>query len=166
MCVLVFGLLVVLGLVVGGVYAADSVGNAYLLEALSAVTAGPLTTTAFPTVHLAQSPFTPGIGVTLGTITEATFDGYAAKSLSGWGISHLNGSNNVVSDATPLLTWTPSGSMTSNVIAGFVMVDHAGNMVSNGAILPNVTLDGPTTTLSLVVGVSLSPGSYTVTVLP
>lgn len=160
----IIGFLVALYVAV--ILAADSVGNAFMGEVVSATIGGPLSVATAPVVHLAQAPFTPGPSVTLAGITEATFDGYAAKPLTGYGTPHLLSNGTYAVDATPILAWVPSGSVTPNTIAGFVVVDHAGNMVSNGSINPPVVLAGPTTTLSIVYGFGLQPGSYTSTVLP
>ncbi len=144
----------------------DSPGNAFLAEAAAALQAGILTMTAFAKIHLLQAPFTPGPNVTLASSTEATFDGYAAVSFTGYETPHIQPNGNWSFNAAPAATWTPTGSMTPNTIGGWMVVDHAGNMVSCGAINPPVAITGPTTPFSMVWGMALAPWSFTSTILP
>jgi hypothetical protein len=144
----------------------DSPGSAFLAEELAALLAGILSTPSFPLVHLAAASFAPGPGLDPSTLTEATYDGYAAKLLTGWGTPHLVASGNVVVDATPVLGWTPTGSLTPNTIYGWWVIDHAGNLVSSGLLPAPVLLHGTATTLSFVFGLGQGPWNYTTTVLP
>lgn len=162
--ILILGSVLLLGLVVAKVV--DAYGNAFLGEAIAAINAGPLAIASPVTIHLAQSPFTAGPGVTLASITEATFDGYAAKTITGYTSTVFEADQTAQVLGNDVLSWTPSGSMTPNTIGGWVAVDHAGNMVNNGAIIPAVLLSGPSTALSMVWGYGIRPGNTTATILP
>jgi hypothetical protein len=144
----------------------DSYGRAFMAEVAAAAIGGPLDIATAPVVHLAQAPFTPGPNVALADITEATFDGYAAKSIAGFGPPILLPNGSVGANISTVLSWTPTGSMTPNTIAGWLVQDHAGNMVSNGAFTPPVLLSGAGTNLSFVWGFSLTGGPFTSTQLP
>jgi hypothetical protein len=146
--------------------AADSFGGPFVAECVAAAITGPLAIATPATVHLAQAPFTPGPSVTLAGITEATFDGYSDKTITSFGTVQNLGGGSWGCNSGTVTSWTPTGSTTPNTIAGWVVVDHAGNMVSNGAINPPQVLDGATTTLALVWGFALTGGVFTSTVLP
>lgn len=145
---------------------ADVPGQAFLLEALNNLVGTILGGSNFPVVHLAQAPFTPAVNTTLADITEATFDGYASKTITGYDTPHMVPTGQAVVQATPLLSWTPTGSTTPNTIAGFVVVDHAGNVVSCGKFPAPITVTGPTTPVAFVWGLGTAPWNYTSTVLP
>jgi hypothetical protein len=144
----------------------DSPGNLFLEEAALAIQSGPLTTTSLAKIHLLQAPFTPGANVTLAGSTEATFDGYAPITFSGFEVPHIQPNGNYSFNAAPAATWTPTGSTTPNTIAGWMVTDHAGNMVSCGAITPNVNIAGPSNPFSMVWGMAMAPWSFTSTILP
>jgi hypothetical protein len=144
----------------------DSPANAFLVEAFDALLMVPFNPPNYPVMHLAAAAFAPGPALNPGTLTEATFDGYAAQPAAGFGTPHLVANGNVIMDFTPAYTWTPTGSTTANTIFGWWVMDHAGNLVSSGLLPTPVLLHGAGTTLSIVYGIGVAPWNYTSVVLP
>lgn len=144
----------------------DVPGSATLLKQLATMIAGPWATATPPVVHLAAANFAPTPNLNPATLTEATFDGYAASPLGSFSTPHLLSNGTAVADNASALIWTPTGSTTPNTIYGYWMVDHAGVLIQSGLFPTPVLLDGPSTTLQIIVQGGAGPWITTVTVAP
>jgi hypothetical protein len=141
-------------------------GNGFLFDAMAALVSGILGGMAPPKVHLAAAPFTPSPTLDLTTLTEATYDGYAAKAITGWGAAHVDQYGQVLVIPSIAIEFTPTGSMISNTIYGYWIPDTDGNMICCDVFNPGIILDGVQTTLSFVPGVAIGPYKYATVILP
>jgi hypothetical protein len=144
------------------------VGNAYLLEAMAALLTNVFNpSTNHAKIHLAVAPFTPTPSMTPASFTEATFAGYAAVSITGWGTPHFDNQLQALMMATtPALEWTPSASTTPNDIVGYWIQDNAGNVVCAEAFPAPIPLHNPTQTLMFTAGVAYGPYKFTTQIAP
>lgn len=137
----------------------DSANTGVLSQAATATATGVTFTITNPTsafagldgatVRLYRSTLTPGKGTTLANLVaaEATFDGYAAKTLT-MDTGFINGAQQAVAESQ-LLVWTPTASVTPNTIGGLWSDDGTGAVIIWPLPAP-VALAGPTTTLKVV----------------
>lgn len=117
------------------------------------------------TLRLYQSTLVPGTQTTLADLVtaEATFDGYAAKTLV-TDTGFINGNSQAVAESQ-LLVFIPTGSVTPNTIGGAWTDDGTGAMEIWPLLAP-VSLAGPTNALKFVVTDAYpTPGSL-IQVLP
>lgn len=119
-----------------------------------------------PKVHLASAPFSPSPTLDPTTLTEATFDGYAAKTVTAWGTVHLDSSNQATFISASALDWTPTGSTTPNTIYGYWLIDSGGKLVQSETFPTPILLSGTGTTLQIVLQLAVRPWDVAVTVLP
>jgi hypothetical protein len=137
------------------------------LDVLAAAIAAVLNTSvpAHTTIHLAQQPFTPTSTSDPTTFTEATFDGYADKTIAAWETQYLNG-NTAVTNGTTVLSWVPTGTTTSNTIAGYWLIGGNGDYLGGEAFAAPITVTGPTTPVNLVPRYAVVPPTFAATVIP
>jgi hypothetical protein len=101
------------------------------------------------TVKLAQGAFAPVPTSDPTTFTEATFDGYAAKTITAWTSAYLvpGPSSEILSAA--VLSWSPTGTTTPNTITGYWIVGGNGHYLGGESFAQPVILNGPLTALNL-----------------
>ncbi len=78
-------------------------------------------------LHLFQNNYTPSDSSVIGDFTEATFDGYAAETLSGWTSASVT-AHVATSNATPI-AFVKTGSVTSNNIYGYYVTNSANTVM-------------------------------------
>jgi len=100
------------------------------------------------TVHLYQNDKVPAAADTAADYTPATFSGYAAQNMSGWGVPSIAGGVAQVAPGT--YSWTHSGGAVANTIYGWYATSLEGKliMVSRRGAGP-VTLNGAGQTYSV-----------------
>lgn len=159
------------------VLAVDSVGLTITMSANATGTHAGETITLTPsvapaaglmngaTLRLYQSSLTPGAGTTLANLVaaEATFDGYAAKTLT-METGYINGANQAVAESG-LAAWIPTGSVTPNSIGGAWTDDGTGAMEIFPLAAP-VSLAGLATVLKIMVTDAYPTPGGLVQVLP
>lgn len=123
-------------------------------------------TPASPIVKLASAPFTPSPTLVPASLTEATFDGYAHKTVTSWGTVHLDSQNQATWISTSALDWTPTGSTTPNTIYGYWLLDSNGVLVQSETFATPVLMNGALTTLQLVIQLAIGPWKVNATLLP
>jgi hypothetical protein len=139
-----------------------------LIDAINAIkasvldAAGPVHTT----VKLAKGVFGPTPTSNPASFTECDFDGYAAKTIAAYGGPHLVPSGNAEITSSAVLSWTPTGSVTPNVVAGYWLVGGNGDYLGGEAFPAPIPLNGPLTTLSLIPSWQQAPASFNATVVP
>jgi hypothetical protein len=137
----------------------EAIAANYIADLLGATPAAPL-------VKLVAAPFTPSPTLDPTTLTYATFDGYANKSVTSWGTVHIDGSNQATWISTSALDWTPTGSTTTNTIYGYVLLDSNGVLVQSETFATPVLMHGVLTTLQLVIQLAIGPWQATAVLLP
>jgi hypothetical protein len=139
-----------------------------LLDILTAFIANGLDA-AGPThtmVKLAKAPFSPTPTSDPTTFTEADFDGYAAKTVAAWAAPYLNGDGAAETIGTSVLTWSPTGSVTPNLIYGYWLMLGNGDYGGGEAFGTPVSLNGPTTALSMVPLWAVAPSRFGAVIVP
>jgi hypothetical protein len=122
-------------------------------------------TAPVPKVHLIAEQFNPNINLDPTTLTEATFDGYAAATCDVWGTNHSDPTQQAVF-TSGVLSWTPTGNTTANTIYGYYLVTGVGDVVQMGLLPAPVFLQGVGTTLAITITVPIAPPKGTVTLQP
>lgn len=147
---------------------AQQTTDAFLHEVINAIVANVLNvSTNHAKVHLAVAPFAPTRTSTPASFTEATFSGYAAISVTGYGTAHEDTNLQwLVNANTPTVSWTPTASTVQNDIVGYWIDDPAGNVVAAEAFGQSYPMHGVTNTLALTVGIAAAPWKYTAEVAP
>lgn len=144
-----------------------AISNQWLSDVLTQIKVNLLgSTPAAPTVHLVSAPFTPTPLSDYTTFTEATFDGYAAKTVTSWGTEHLDPLGQYIMTNANVLAWTPTGNTTSNTIYGYYLLASNGDQVQAEVFAAPVLLHGVGTTLDLVIVIGEAPSKTTCVVLP
>jgi hypothetical protein len=115
--------------------------------------------------RLFKSAFTVQVNTLLSDLTaiEADYDGYAAQPVT-MSLGFVDPNNNAVAQSQ-LLTFAPTGSVTSNQIFGW-WIDDGVNVLMGGSLVAPVTLDGPTKELSVVLQDSFPPATGLIQVVP
>ena len=117
-------------------------------------------------VKLAQTPFTPNPNSVPSTdFVEATYDGYAAVSLTTMTPNTVVG-NAYESTSTAVAVFQPTGSTTPNTIGGYWIETGAGALLGYEVLPTPIALNGPTTYLSIVPRWLSSPTTWPNTILP
>jgi hypothetical protein len=144
----------------------DVPGNASLQAALVETLSTIYATATPPVIHLAAAIFAPGPNLDPTTLTEATFTGYAALPITTFGVPHLLANGTIVAEATSAVNWTPTGTVITNTIYGWWMVDHTGKLLGSGLLPTPVLMDSLTSFLMLVPAIGIGPWLYTTPLLP
>jgi phage-related tail fiber protein len=115
------------------------------LNALQTLMAADTTTLANATalkLHLLSAPFTPGPGTDLGSLTEATFDGYAAKTA---GTGTQQAFRDPITGQLTVQMLEPAGgwhfqcngaTALPQTIYGYCLTNGAGSVTYGSALLP------------------------------
>jgi len=96
-------------------------------------------------LRLFQNDFVPNKDSVLADFTEATFDGYAAPTLT-FANAYI-GPDNTVKLTAPSELFVPTGSTTPNIIYGWYIVANGTDVFSSNRFDTEVPLTGPTTGL-------------------
>ena len=80
------------------------------------------------TLKLFQNNYTPVAGSVIGDLTEATFSGYTAKTLTGLSVSGSLDSGNRAFATWTAVSWTKSGA-TGNNVYGYYVISAAGALL-------------------------------------
>ena len=141
---------------------------AYLLDVMAAVKAAILSTAtpAYTSVHLAVAPFAPNPNSDPSTFTEATFTGYAPISIDAWNNAELI--NGPIAQVLPttMVSFVPSGTTVTNVIAGYWLEAGDGTYILGETFSAPVPLTGPDTRLNLAIPVATIGAPTSATVVP
>lgn len=78
-------------------------------------------------MHLYKNDYTPVAGSTLGSFTEADFNGYASQTITTWSAASTSAS--VCSSTATALTWTKSAGGTTNNVYGYYVEDADGELL-------------------------------------
>jgi hypothetical protein len=137
------------------------------LDVLAAAIANVLNTSvpAHTTIKLAQAPFAPAPTSDPTTFTEATFDGYASKTISAWEAPYLS-AGAAKTNGTAVESWIPTGTTTPNTIAGYWLVAGNGDYLGGEVFATPINVVGPTTPVNLVPAYTVMPPVFTATVIP
>lgn len=137
------------------------------LDVLNAAIAAVLNTSvpAHTMIKLAVAPFNPTPTSDPATFVEATFDGYAAKTISAWEAAYLNG-NAAVSNGTTVESWVPTGTTTPNTVAGYWLVGGNGSYLGGEAFASPIAVTGPTTPVNIVPRYAVIPPVFSATLIP
>lgn len=117
---------------------------------LTAKIAGDL---AAATVHLFTNPITPTPETPVGSYTEATFTGYAAKAIAGWTAGEYDSQGNVDTTGTGVLSWVGPSDETGQTIYGYYVLsagDGTPLIYAAAFSVPLPALNLPTDVLDLV----------------
>lgn len=138
-----------------------------LIDQLEAVKGSVLDATGpvHASVKLAVAPFSPTPTSDPASFTEATFDGYAAKTVPAWTAAALQPGPLAEILSSALLSWTPTGSTTPNTIVGYWIVGGNGDYLGGEAFAAPVILNGPTTSLNMVAAWQMARSNWSATVL-
>jgi Trk-type K+ transport system membrane component len=140
----------------------------FLINAINAIEANVLTQSAnHAKVHLAVAPFTPTTTSVPGDFTEATFTGYTAVTITGYGTAHIDPNlQGLVNITTPVLEWTPTGTTVQNDIVGYYITDGGGNLVAAEAFGTSYPMHSAANTLQFTAGVAAASYKFTTQVAP
>lgn len=117
------------------------------------------------TVKLAIAPFSPTPTSDPASFTEATFDGYASKTVAAWTPAAVQPGPLAEILSQSVLTWTPTGSTTPNTIAGYWIVGGNGDYLGGESFGTPVVLNGPTTSLNMVTAWQMARATWSAQVL-
>ena len=134
----------------------------YLLDALAAIKSQVLDT-AVPAhchIHLAKPPFTPNPTSDPASFTEADYTGYAAVTITAWDNPALTPADLAEIVGTTVAQFRPTGTTVTNSIAGFWVLDAAGDFVFAQVFSTPVALTGPNTVLSIVPRWQQAPSAW------
>jgi hypothetical protein len=116
------------------------------------------TTLGACSLGLIAAPFTPVRGLTIASVTEANYGGYARKSLGNSTVTFTSSDGNDYIE-WPSQAFTPTGSATPNTIYGWFLIGGSDSVTVTAAeVLPGpVALTGTTTTLTIIPRMGQSP---------
>lgn len=142
--------------------------NVALVDQLAATVATVLDHTGpvHASVKLATGAFSPTPTSDPATFTEATFDGYAAKSVASWVSPYLLPGPLAETISAAVLSWSPTGTTTPNTITGYWIVGGNGDYLGGEAFNQPVLLNGPTTALNLVPTWQVPRSTFSATLIP
>jgi hypothetical protein len=137
-----------------------------LMDVLNAAIANVLTSSGstHAEVHLAQAPFNPTATSDPTTFTEATFTGYAMKSVAAWEVAYLSGQS-AKTNGTAVLSWTPTDSLMPNSIGGYWIIGGNGDYLGGEAFPVPLNIIGPSTPVNLVPAYGVAPPNFSATVI-
>jgi hypothetical protein len=116
------------------------------------------TTLGACSLGLIAAPFTPTRTLAIASLTEATFNGYARKSLGNSTVTFTSSDGNDYLQFAEEV-FTPTGSSTPNTIYGWFLIGGSDSVTVTAAevITPAITLNSTSTSLTVVPRIGQTP---------